>query len=279
MSRQPLLIFTDLDGSLLNHDDYNFDAAKPLLNHLQEAHIPVIANTSKTRAEQIALRQRLDNHHPFIAENGAAVFIPAGYFEHSLEGCFLQDHYWVKAFVEPRAHWQALLRSLPPTMRAAYESFSYMGVDGIMQRTGLSNIDANRASQREYGEPIAWCSGNELKQEFIATVSAAGANVLEGGRFMHISGHCNKGKAMQWLSQQYAIAHNGARPITVAVGDSDNDIAMLNSADYAIVVKAPNKPYPALAASGIVIETLALAPEGWAEGVSKALTLIRTIQS
>ena len=279
MNTSKLLIYTDLDGSLLNHHDYNFDAAIPLLESLEQQGVPVIANTSKTCAELIALRKKLNNHHPFIAENGAAVFIPAGYFTHHPEGTFLQDHYWVKAFVEPRSHWQQLLSELSPNMRAAYESFTYMGVEGIIRSTGLSNIEASRASMREYGEPIEWYSGNALKQTFIDTMTSAGANVLEGGRFMHISGHCNKGDAMQWLTKQYEKASPESTFVNIAIGDSANDIAMLNTANYAVAVKAPNKPYPSINNSGTLIKTATIAPEGWVEGISQAIALHRIHQS
>ena len=51
------LIFTDLDGSLLDHNTYSFDPAAELLLQLEQQQIPVIPVTSKTRAEVMALRQ------------------------------------------------------------------------------------------------------------------------------------------------------------------------------------------------------------------------------
>ena len=75
------IIFTDLDGSLLSHDDYNFEAAKECLDKLEADNVPVICATSKTFAELLELRQALNNRHPFIVENGAAVYIPKDYFK------------------------------------------------------------------------------------------------------------------------------------------------------------------------------------------------------
>lgn len=74
------LIFTDLDGILLDHDGYNFDAAKLSLAQLSEQQIPVIINSSKTASEIQSLRLVLNNQHPFIIENGSAVFVPENYF-------------------------------------------------------------------------------------------------------------------------------------------------------------------------------------------------------
>jgi mannosyl-3-phosphoglycerate phosphatase len=66
----PLLIFTDLDGTLLDHHSYSFSAALPALQRLRRFNIPLIPVTSKTLAELAPLMRELDNPHPCIAENG-----------------------------------------------------------------------------------------------------------------------------------------------------------------------------------------------------------------
>ncbi|CAG0948086.1 partial Glucosyl-3-phosphoglycerate/mannosyl-3-phosphoglycerate phosphatase, partial [Anaerolineae bacterium] len=74
------IIFSDLDGTLLDAADYSFAAAKPALAMIHERGIPLILCSSKTRSEIEIYRRRLDNVHPFIAENGGGIFIPKGYF-------------------------------------------------------------------------------------------------------------------------------------------------------------------------------------------------------
>ena len=76
----PLLVFTDLDGSLLDHDDYGFAAAQPALSQLRALHVPLVPATSKTLAELRALAQPLGLQHPLIVENGCAICLPDGYF-------------------------------------------------------------------------------------------------------------------------------------------------------------------------------------------------------
>ena len=89
------LIFTDLDGSLLDHNTYSFAPAAELLLELEQQQIPVIPVTSKTRAEVMALRQTLHNEHPFIIENGAAICIPKQYFPNCPEGAVVMDNQWL----------------------------------------------------------------------------------------------------------------------------------------------------------------------------------------
>ncbi|HEY7818443.1 MAG TPA: HAD hydrolase family protein, partial [Vicinamibacteria bacterium] len=78
MSR--LVLFSDLDGSLLDSETYEFEAASDALRELSLRSVPLVLCTSKTKAECAPLRRRLKNRHPFIVENGAGIVIPPGYF-------------------------------------------------------------------------------------------------------------------------------------------------------------------------------------------------------
>lgn len=75
------IIFTDLDGTLLDHYTYSFEKALPALTLLKEKNIPLIICSSKTRKEIEYYRKKLDNFHPFISENRGGIFIPKSYFE------------------------------------------------------------------------------------------------------------------------------------------------------------------------------------------------------
>ena len=108
MSTETYLIFTDLDGSLLDHFDYSFAPAEPLLKQLEQQAIPVICTTSKTLPELLNLRKKLKNTHPFIVENGAAIYVPEGYFNkdtvHLFSPDFAYKGYYCKEFCQPRSH-------------------------------------------------------------------------------------------------------------------------------------------------------------------------------
>ena len=46
-----IIVFTDLDSTLLHPKTYSFDAAMPALKLIKEKDIPLILCSSKTRAE------------------------------------------------------------------------------------------------------------------------------------------------------------------------------------------------------------------------------------
>ena len=68
-----ILIFTDLDGSLLHRDTFKFDEVKDYLIQLISKGIFIIPNTSKTEKEILEFLNDLGSSLPFISENGAAI--------------------------------------------------------------------------------------------------------------------------------------------------------------------------------------------------------------
>ncbi len=269
---QPI-IFTDMDGSLLDHDTYSHAEADELLEWLGDKKIPVVPATSKTRAEVLKLRAQLNNTHPFIIENGAAIFTPLNYFSHDYMNDNVHDDYHVKAFVESRSHWQSLLKQSEVHLNEAFLSFADAGVAGVKDMTGLSLEEARLASQREYGEPLKWLGSDDLLNEFDQYISLHGGQLLRGGRFVHVSGPCDKGHALKWLFAKFQQHYSDKNTVSIAIGDSYNDVAMLEAADYAIIIRSPVHEFPMIKdnVNQKVVMTEQVGPRGWVEGVSYVL--------
>lgn len=261
------VIYTDLDGSLLDHDSYSHQPADFLLEELENTGVPVVPCSSKTRAEILSLREELGNHHPFIFENGAGVAIPHDYFARKPEGSSSKGRFWIRSFTLPRDHWLALIRRVANGFRSEYRGFSEMDASEITQLTGLDAQQAELAAQREYGEPIHWQGSPERLQVFIGTLQNAGAVILQGGRFLHVSGRSDKGQALQWLNTQYAAEAHGSAPVSIAAGDSQNDVAMLEAADRALVIRSRVHPAPRLKRRKDLYFSVATGPQGWVEGI------------
>jgi len=221
------LVFTDLDGSLLDHHHYSYRDALPQLRALERLAIPVIPATSKTRSEISQLREELANEHPFITENGAAVLIPVDYFAEQPAATIERDGFWVREFSSPRKHWIDLLNGMKSRFDGEFDYFFQAGTAGISRMTGLPADKAVRANQREYSEPVLWLGSPQRKLEFIAALESRGASVQQGGRFLAVSGDCDKGRALVWLRGAYLRATPGRPCHELAVGDSGNDCAML----------------------------------------------------
>lgn len=264
------LVFTDMDGSLLDHDNYQFEAARPCLKKLAQAGIPVIANTSKTRAELVAIRQDMDNHHPFISENGAAVYIPLGYFPEQPADTQTVAEYWVKTFSAPRGYWLELLQTLTEEFGSEFRSFSAAGIKGIVEMTGLSEPQAALAAAREFSEPVQWTGSDARYQAFFSALELRGCHPVKGGRFIHLCGDFDKSSAMLWLQEEYRQQRSKPQQ-SLAIGDGENDVAMLEAADFALLIRSPAHAMPALSHRHTCIRSTLYGPEAWAYEVNKLI--------
>jgi len=253
-----LLVFTDLDGTLLDHDTYSWAPAQPALEQLRRAGVPVIFNSSKTAAEQIVLRDRIGNEHPFIVENGAAVYVPR------------DGDYEVQRFGADRANLVALARRLREERGLRFEGFSDWTPKQLASIADLSEEMAALALQRCCSEPLLWRDDEASLHWFQQRIEEAGFRLVRGGRFLHLMGRFDKSEAMAWLRRRYAPA-DGVNPTVLALGDSPNDADMLDAADIAAVIRSAKSDQVCPTRPRRVLRTKSRGPEGWQEAMDALL--------
>lgn len=279
-----LIIFSDLDGTLLDHSDYSIDAVEPVLKKLALLSVDVIPTTSKTFAELQFIMPKLGLTTPFIVENGAAVFIPKTMLMNQPEGIESIQDYWCKSFTQPRSHWQASIEQAKREFKGCFSLMTEMSATEVAELTGLTEEEAQRALQRDYGEPVKWHGSAEQELRFIEFMQQCGATVLKGGRFLHIGGCAQKGIAMEWLMNVYQsellqqrdlLQKSGQQKdwFSIALGDSGNDISMLELADIAVRIRSEHHDFPVLAREEGVIDSDSYGPTGWAECMQRLLSL------
>jgi mannosyl-3-phosphoglycerate phosphatase len=271
MRKLKTLIFSDLDGTLLDHFTYQSTAADKTLQQLESAEIPVILNTSKTLAELEIIHHDLNLKTPFIIENGAAIYIPIDTFKTQPAGTVVIDHYWVKPFSLPRQYWINLLAKHTDEFSQYYQGFSALSVSELCNITGLNLAETERAKQRQFAEPLHWLGDEPTKKAFIDRLINLGVNVVQGGRFIHVGDFCDKGQALIWLTERYREHFDNVSIFTIALGDGENDITMLEAADIAVQVRSPVHDFPTLYRQYKTTQTQLYGPEGWAEAIQKLL--------
>lgn len=236
----PLLIFTDLDGSLLDHHTYSCDGAAEALQLLRQLSIPLILNSSKTRAEIIILQNQLNLHEAFISENGGGVFIPVNQTVPETVDYKLFNGYRGKLFGKPYEY----IREIFSRYSSLYniKGFGDMSVREIVLRTGLVEKDAVLAAQRDCSEPFIFVGEQNLR-ELHEKVDVHGLKITRGGRFYHLlAKDQDKGRAVRETVGLFQTGQK-AKLITVGLGDAQNDIDMLNAVDIPVLIPHPDGKY------------------------------------
>jgi mannosyl-3-phosphoglycerate phosphatase len=254
----PLILITDLDGTLLDHDTYQFDAARPALSLLKQLQIPLILNSSKTAAEIVSIRDEMDNNDPFVVENGSGIYYPV------VKDGGHKD-YKIVRFGKDRPFILGSLRQLREELNLPFYGFDDMNVQAITKYTGLTPERAELAKKRDFTEPLLWQGNTAQWEVFCSELELDGLIAVKGGRFMYVSGKTDKGLALQWLRNYYQQRLR-AIPVIVALGDSENDRQMLECADHAILVRSPSHNPPQIDAKNLTI-TSDTGPQGWNQSV------------
>lgn len=268
LNKPPLLIFTDLDGSLLDHDTYDWQPASGWLSRLEREAVPVIPTTSKTRAELLALREELGLiQTPFIAENGAVIGLPPSWQHARLDrDPASPDGLVVKT---PSLDVDFIRRRLDVIRERHDLRFRRMGemsLEEVRELTGLGAAATEQAMTREGSEPLVWEDDEVKLGKLHETLRIDGLHLTRGGRFWHVMGAVDKGQAAEWLVARFQ-ALRGYRPRTLGLGDGPNDLALLAATDMSVVIAAGHgQPMPL--EKPCVYRTRAHGPQGWSEGVS-----------
>jgi mannosyl-3-phosphoglycerate phosphatase len=254
------IIFTDLDGTLLDSDTYSYEKAKKALQLLKRKEIPLIFCTSKTRAEIEFWREKVGNNDPFISENGGGIFIPKTYFSFK----FLYDRKYKNYFLIKLGTNFNQLMDIIKVLKGKYEilSFSDMSAEEIADDADLELKQAKLAKNRDFDLPFKILNKKQEK-DILNEIKKHGLNYTIGGRYYHLLGDNNKGYAVKILSYLFRKKYGDIK--TIAIGDSENDFQMLDSVNDGFLVKKKNGLY----ASNNYIKANGVGPEGWNNIIQK----------
>jgi len=255
------VVFSDLDGTLLDKR-YEFKEAEEGLNILREKNIPLILCSSKTRLEIEELRFRLKNNCPFVVENGGAIFIPKGYFEKPIENSFMLEDYWI---IEIGLHYSTIrkrFQELKHIVSCSMRGFGDMTLEEISNITKLPIKDAEKAAKREYSEPFILDDESEIKK-IEQSLRGEQFFLTYGGRLFHLTGPNDKGMAVRILTDIFQKDYTEKPLITVGIGDSENDIPMLENVIHPFVVQRADGVFVIGTALSNVKLVEGIGPQGW----------------
>lgn len=275
MNTLPVIVSTDLDGTLLDHYSYSWADAKPSIDALMQRGIPIVINTSKTFAEVEQLQKELALNAPFVVENGSAIYYPKGQYQS--DAIFPYNALFDYQVVgQPRSEILSALKHLTEEFQYIFEGYNDWSTENIIERTGLTPEGARLSQQREYSEPIIWGDSEERFETFSQQIKSKELRLIRGGRFIHILGQADKGTALKALTRSLF----GEIPAKlICLGDGPNDLDMLAIADFPVFIRSPAHDFPEFDTANNTYRpndaeayyTEGHGPAGWHEAMQKIL--------
>ncbi|MDD4873482.1 MAG: bifunctional mannosyl-3-phosphoglycerate synthase/mannosyl-3 phosphoglycerate phosphatase [Dehalococcoidales bacterium] len=269
------VVITDLDGTLLDSQNYSYSLALDAIRKLQGLGIPIVFCSSKTRFEQEVYREELGINTPFIVENGGAVYVPKDYFRLPFSYDKIISDYMV---IEFGIAYQELRHRLSMALEAAYcqieanaslggiliNSFGDMTIEEVAKETGLGLKMAALAKQREYSETITVKGNKKAVDVVFDEIKKAGLLCTFGGRFYEVTGGNDKGKAVKIILELYKM--NYGNVMSFGIGNNINDLPLLSQVNYRMLVQGADKRWQKLNISGLC-RVKGVGPEGWSKAI------------
>ena len=262
------VIFTDLDGTLLDLKNYSYDGALPSIEYLRSQNVPIIFCSVKTKAEQEVYRKELQIKDPFIVENGGAIFISQGYFPFEFDYHKTKDGYQVIELGIPYHQIRKILAQIRIDTGVNFRGFGDMSADEVASLTNLDLEAAQRAKAREYDETLNLEEAPEETSKVLQAIKKSGLSYTSGSRYYDITGPNDKGKAAKILIELFK--RQSGRIRTIAIGDSPNDLPMLLSVDIPLLVQKPGGTWEDVDVPHLR-RVEGIGPEGWAKAVEEII--------
>lgn len=293
-------MFTDIDGTLvdINTAEYGKETDK-LIRLIKERNIPLILTSAKTRLEQNKIREDLGISDPFIVENGGAIVIPKGYFpDYALRDIKYPlretqeikneardvNHEIVVELGKPADYIRAKLSDIRKKYSINFRGVADISVEKLSNLALISREQAKRMAQRNYGETILQIQSEDIAR-FIKYVQEDGMKVIHGGRFFDVTVGTDKGIAVGILKKLFKDKfHNNVT--FFGIGDSTNDIPMLNLMDIPILVQRQDSSWVddgeikmknavdssrSSISSNKLIKVEGIGPNGWENAIHKII--------
>ena len=229
------ILFTDLDGTLLDRWTYSYQESLWAINLLKRRKIPIIFCSAKTQAEQEEYRKILGITDPFIVEEGGAILIPQDYFSFPFDYCQQTKDYSIIKLGSSYGQVISALNAAVEKSGCQIKGFGSLTTEEVAQDSNLSIEMAALARQREYTETFKIVGAEKEAKELLRRIEEEGFTWCCGERYYRIKGKTDKGKAARILIELFKKAFGKIK--SVAIGNCFNDKPLLEAVDFPIIVQ------------------------------------------
>ena len=255
-----IVIFTDLDGSLLHRDTFKFDSIKDYIKSLVNKGVIIIPNSSKTEKEIEKFNEELGLNLPFISENGSSI--------HGLN--LITSNFPDKLILsrEKEELFKIFENKVPEELKVKCLQVSKMSKKQQENILGQKDRKLKDALDRKYTLPFLFKGDKNEKNRLLKVLNSNSLTLQEGGRVLNLCDNINKVKSMNRVIKILKKTEDKIK--TIAVGDNYNDLDMLKSCDIPCLVFNDQFIQDQINIDNLIFSNKP-SPEGWADVIKTAL--------
>jgi len=255
-----IVIFTDLDGSLLHRDTFQFDSIKDYIKSLVNQGVIIIPNSSKTEKEIEKFNEELGENLPYISENGSSI--------HGLN--LITSNFPDKLILsrEKEELFKIFENKVPEELKEKCFQISKMSKKEQEIIFGQKDVKLKDALNRKYTLPFLFKGNKNEKNKLLKVLNSNSLTLQEGGRVLNLCDNINKVKSMNRVIKILKKTEDKIK--TIAVGDNYNDLDMLKSCEIPCLVFNDQFKLDQINIDNLIFSNKP-SPEGWADVIKKAL--------
>ena len=260
-----ILIFTDLDGTLLDRDTFEFKKISNYIKDIILKGIIIIPNSSKTREEIDIFNKELKENLPFIVENGAAI-----YNLNAINSSFPEKISLSRECAEILEIFES---KISYKLKKKCKFVNNLTFDEQIKKFGLPKEKLKYAMNREYTIPLIFDGSKNEKIDLFKSVRKVGLSLQEGGRIINLCDKTSKAQAMKMVVKIFKKIIK-EKLITLGIGDNFNDLEMIKNSDIPCLVFNDKFKLEKININNCLVSK-SPAPDGWVEVVKLALDKIK----
>ena len=255
-----IVIFTDLDGSLLHRDTFKFDTIKDYIKSLVNKGVIIIPNSSKTEKEIEKFNEELGINLPYISENGSSI--------HGLN--LITSNFPDKLILsrEKEELFKIFENKVPEELKVKCLQVSKMSKKQQENILGQKDVKLKDALNRKYTLPFLFKGDKNEKNKLLKVLNSNSLTLQEGGRVLNLCDNINKVKSMNRVIKILKKTEDKIK--TIAVGDNYDDLDMLKSCDIPCLVFNDQFIQEQINIDNLIFSNKP-SPEGWADVIKMAL--------
>lgn len=263
-----LVVVTDVDGSLLGPGARSVREDRVALDFLAARGIPLVINSSRTRAEIERLHQTLQLLTPFISEHGSALFVPHGSFpftparaQPAVGGSVIEFGRRYPEVVEA-------LRLTSRELQLDIVGFAELSIEDVARELGVPIVEAQLAKLREYTELFRMLDEKDAtRSRLIKALRRRGLRCWRIGKHHLVTATRDRVESFETFKRMWREAWG--EPFIVGFGDSEDDVAWLQRVNVAVFVEHDHMGVPPRVLSKLPTVQVTRSPgrAGWSEGI------------